>query len=91
LKTKEKEFKIIIDISFISAMGPPGGGRSHLTQRLQRHYNIINYTTLGSESIDMIFKQILTRFLDRFSSEISDQGNVVKLVDATQYVYNKVE
>lgn len=91
LKTKEKEFKSIIDISFISAMGPPGGGRSHLTQRLQRHYNIINYTTLGGESIDMIFSKILTRFLDRFSSEISDEKNVSKIVEATQHVYNKVE
>lgn len=31
LKTKEKEFKEIVDIIFCSAMGPPGGGRSSLT------------------------------------------------------------
>jgi len=89
LKTKEKEFKSIVDIIFCSAMGPPGGGRSSLTQRLQRHYNIINYTNLGGESIDMIFQTILVRFLGGISNEIS--GNIGNLVLATQYVYEKVE
>jgi dynein heavy chain, axonemal len=89
LKTKEKEFKSIVDIIFCSAMGPPGGGRSSLTQRLQRHYNIINYTTLDTKSIDRIFVTILTRFLGSFPQEISE--NVEKLVEATQFVYDKVE
>jgi len=89
LKTKEKEFKEIVDIIFCSAMGPPGGGRSFLTQRLQRHYNILNYTNLGSESIEMIFKTILNRFLGLGSQEISD--SVARIVDATRYVYEKVE
>lgn len=31
---KEKPFMRIEDIIFVSAMGPPGGGRSPLTQRL---------------------------------------------------------
>ena len=32
--SKEKEFKKIEDIILISAMGPPGGGRSPITGRL---------------------------------------------------------
>jgi dynein heavy chain len=52
---KSKPFKKIEDIIFVSAMGPPGGGRSSLTQRLQRHYNFLTYTNLGSDSISMIF------------------------------------
>jgi len=31
---KSKPFKKIEDIIFVSAMGPPGGGRSDLSQRL---------------------------------------------------------
>ena len=46
--SKEKEFKKIEDIILVSAMGPPGGGRSPVTGRLQRHYNFLTYTDLDS-------------------------------------------
>ncbi len=45
----------IEDIIFVCAMGPPGGGRSPITKRLERHFSIITYTNLGKESIRMIF------------------------------------
>jgi dynein heavy chain len=57
----------IEDIIFVAAMGPPGGGRSALTKRLERHFNIITYTNLGKESITMIFSKILYAFLGGFS------------------------
>ena len=66
-KQKEKPFMKIEDIIFICAMGPPGGGRSPLTKRLERHFNIITYTNLGKESITMIFSKILYAFLAGFS------------------------
>ena len=67
---KEKPFMIIQDIIFCSSMGPPGGGREPLTQRLQRHYNILTYTELGSDSISMIFEKIFMAFAGGFSSEV---------------------
>ena len=45
-KSKEKPFNRIEDMLFVSAMGPPGGGRAAITARLQRHFNIITYTDL---------------------------------------------
>jgi dynein heavy chain len=36
-------FRKIQDIQFVAAMGPPGGGRSNITQRYVRHFNMINY------------------------------------------------
>lgn len=45
-KSKEKPFNKIEDMYFISAMGPPGGGRAVITPRLQRHFNVITYTDL---------------------------------------------
>lgn len=74
---------------FVSAMGPPGGGRSPITARLQRHYNIIAYTVLGVDSVSMIFKTILQRFLGPFEQEVSNQ--IDPIVKATMDVYNGVE
>ena len=45
-KTKEKPFQKIEDIIFVSAMGPPSGGRQHITNRITRHFNVIAYTDL---------------------------------------------
>jgi len=87
--TKEKNWMKIQDIIFVSAMGPPGGGRSFITPRLLRHYNIITYTNLGAESITMIFNTILNKFLGSFESDVS--SNITKLVEATQVVYKNVE
>ena len=86
---KERSFRTIQDIMFVGAMGPPGGGRSVITQRLQRHFNIITYTNLGSESIEMIFNKIVSKFLGVFTDDV--KNSVIKIVDATQFVYNGVE
>jgi len=64
---KEKPFMKIEDIIFVAAMGPPGGGRSNITQRMQRHFNFLTYTNLGSDSITMIFAKILRAFCGHFS------------------------
>ena len=86
---KELFLKRIEDIIFISAMGPPGSGRSAITARLQRHFNIITYTLLGSDSIEMIFSKIVSKFLGVFSDDI--KSSIGKIVDSTQAVYNGVE
>ena len=62
-------------------MGPPGGGRSFITPRLMRHYNIITYTNLGADSIAMIFNTILTKFLGGFEQEVTQ--SLAKLVEGT--------
>lgn len=84
-----KEFWEIQDIVFVTAMGPPGGGRSTLTQRLQRHFNIITYSVLDNNSIEMIFNKIINRYFSVFSDEV--KGCTKQIVDATQIVYSGVE
>jgi dynein heavy chain len=34
------------DIMLLSAMGPPGGGKTYITARLKRHFNLLSYTEL---------------------------------------------
>jgi dynein heavy chain len=78
----------IEDIIFVSAMGPPGGGKSAISQRMQRHFNIMTYTNLGKESITMIFSKIVRAYLGSFSSDVSNA--ISQLVESTQLVFNNV-
>jgi dynein heavy chain, axonemal len=43
------------DIILLAAMGPPGGGRTSITNRLVRHFNIIAYPELDRSVISQIF------------------------------------
>jgi len=78
----------IEDIIFMSAMGPPGGGKSVITQRMQRHFNIITYTDLGNESITMIFSKIVKAFLGSYSNQVVE--SIDQLIESTQLVYRGV-
>lgn len=43
---KALSFMKLEDIILFCAMGPPGGGRTFITPRITRHFNIIGYTEL---------------------------------------------
>ena len=44
-------FRRLEDLILLGAMGPPGGGRSNITGRAVRHFNIIAYTELEDDII----------------------------------------
>jgi len=69
---KELKMQSIIDIVHVSAMGPPGGGRTEITGRLRRHYNTITAADLARESIIKIFSTILAHFMNPFEQAIQD-------------------
>ena len=85
---KEKPFKNLKNLIFISALGPPGGGRQHVTQRLQRHYNFLTYTEMLVESMSTIFTNILSAFYANFREEV--QNCIKPLVDASLEVYDNI-
>lgn len=56
LETKEfKKFKLI---QFAACMGPPGGGRNHVSQRYLRHFNKFYIEPFGEDSLNSIFSTI---------------------------------
>lgn len=87
-KSKEKPFNKIEDTFILAAMGPPGGGRSVITPRIQRHFNVMTYTDLEFESIEIIFNKIIGAFLHNFVKEIKDK--IPDIVQMTLRVYDHV-
>eukprot|EP00965_Chrysotila_dentata_P012157 398782-Pleurochrysis_carterae.AAC.1 len=55
---KENTFRKLVDLSFVTAMGPPGGGRNPITPRYMRHFSLIAYTPFDDSSMQRIFQSI---------------------------------
>jgi dynein heavy chain, axonemal len=58
-KSKEKPFRSVVDLTFVAAMGPPGGARSEITQRYVRHFNVINVVEFSNNSLYHVFETII--------------------------------
>lgn len=55
------------DLILFCAMGPPGGGRSVITARMVRHFNLLAYTELDEATIKWIFTKIISSFFKPFA------------------------
>uniref|UniRef100_H0V0D2 Dynein axonemal heavy chain 1 n=1 Tax=Cavia porcellus TaxID=10141 RepID=H0V0D2_CAVPO len=90
-------FKNLVDINFVCAMGPPGGGRNAITPRLTRHFNYLSFAEMDEGSKKHIFSTILGAWIDGLLGERSYRDPVPgaphiahcvdPLVEATVMVY----
>lgn len=87
LTDKEKPFKELIDLIFIGAMGPPGGGRTFITPRLLRHVNLIALANFDDEALNRIFGTILHWYfsINQFSPDVTKNEN--KIISSTLEIY----
>jgi len=53
-------------------MGPPGGGKSVITSRMVRHFNLLAYTELDEGSIKSIFNNLMRYFFRQFPDTIKE-------------------
>jgi dynein heavy chain len=58
------------DLMVLCTMGPPGGGRTFITNRLVRHFNMLAYTELPSDIINSIFTSLLAFYLRKFPESV---------------------
>eukprot|EP00928_Gymnodinium_smaydae_P017340 TRINITY_DN16627_c1_g2_i1.p1 TRINITY_DN16627_c1_g2~~TRINITY_DN16627_c1_g2_i1.p1 ORF type:complete len:2315 (-),score=450.26 TRINITY_DN16627_c1_g2_i1:520-6690(-) len=85
---KTSEFRSLVELNFIGAMGPPGAGRPAVTARYQRHFNFVFVVPFDSASLLRIFTTVMQWFLGKFPGAISALAqNVVK---ATVVVYQTI-
>lgn len=70
-------------------MGEPGSGRNFLSQRFQRHFNVITYTELEDNSIEMIFTCILNYFLAAYKEEI--KNSIITCIESTLSNYKEIK
>eukprot|EP01138_Halocafeteria_seosinensis_P001392 gb/GECG01001428.1/.p1 GENE.gb/GECG01001428.1/~~gb/GECG01001428.1/.p1 ORF type:complete len:4689 (+),score=693.48 gb/GECG01001428.1/:1-14067(+) len=84
----KQSWKYIQDVQLMAAMGPPGGGRTVISERLQSRFNIINFTFPAEKQVRSIFENILSHYYANFGDEMKQM--VPGLVQATVQLYNKV-
>ena len=86
---KKLNFIHIQSTNLCICAAPPGGGRSDMTRRFTRHFNMVAFASQSSETLRMIFRSILTGFLNAGFTEgikkLSDQ-----LVLSTIEVYETI-
>ncbi|XP_031567893.1 dynein heavy chain 3, axonemal-like [Actinia tenebrosa] len=76
----------LLDLLFVSAMGPPGGGRNDICGRFVRHTNIICIDSFDDNTMNKIFTFIADwHFAKGFEATFQRLGKIVVL--ATMQVY----
>mmetsp|Transcript_18662 Transcript_18662/g.41434 ORF Transcript_18662/g.41434 Transcript_18662/m.41434 type:complete len:1758 (-) Transcript_18662:2744-8017(-) len=85
---KDLTFQEVVDVVHVSAMGPAGGGRTHITERLKRHYNNVAAVDLTSDAITVIFETITGYFFASFCEPV--QKLQTALVESALQIFDDI-
>ena len=87
---KDCTFRELVDIQFVAAMGPPGGGRNPVTPRYLRHYNLVWMTDYSMKSLEGIFQTIYSWHFtkDKFPGEVTSLAG--SIVTSTIHIFETV-
>ncbi|KAL2735253.1 dynein axonemal heavy chain 2 [Vespula squamosa] len=72
-------------IQLMAAMGPPGGGRNVITNRLLTKFNVINMTFPSEKQIARIYGTMLNQQITDFHVEVKGIADTLTLATITLY------
>uniref|UniRef100_A0A4W6ECP9 Dynein axonemal heavy chain 2 n=1 Tax=Lates calcarifer TaxID=8187 RepID=A0A4W6ECP9_LATCA len=85
---QKQTLKFVKDMFLLASMGPPGGGRTHISGRLQSRFNLINMTFPHESQIKRIYSTMINQKLQGFKEELKPIGEI--LTQATLELYYTV-
>ncbi|KAF7643353.1 hypothetical protein LDENG_00241200, partial [Lucifuga dentata] len=80
--------KFVQDMFLLASMGPPGGGRTHISGCLQSRFNLISMTFPNDSQITRIYSTMISQKLLDFRVEVKSFGEI--LTQATLDLYYAV-
>ncbi|XP_063712783.1 dynein axonemal heavy chain 2-like isoform X4 [Symsagittifera roscoffensis] len=80
--------KYIKGMQVVGAMGPPGGGRTHISERMQSKFNVINMTFPAESQVKRIFGSMITQKLFDFEEELKPLADL--MTRATIEMYQQI-
>lgn len=84
-------FRHFVDTMIVAAMGPPGGGKTFISPRLQRHFNVIAFANFDENTMNGIFKTILKWYFRTFNFAADVAGMESKIVSGTMKIYQRIQ
>jgi dynein heavy chain, axonemal len=84
-----QEFKSLVSIQYIAAMGPPGGGRTQITSRMMRHFSTLMFTPFEASALKGVFSSILRHFFRRYDNN-QIKSWIDPVVNAAVEIYDSI-
>ena len=88
---KDLSFRQLQDTQFVTAMGPPGGGRNSVTNRYLRHFSVVSVTAFDNDTLGTIFSALVDWWMRRVGFGGSMTKLAKPLVSATLEVYETIQ
>ncbi|TMS02286.1 Dynein heavy chain 2, axonemal [Larimichthys crocea] len=85
---QKQTLKFVKDMFLLVSMGPPGGGRNHISGRLQSRFNLISMTFPNDSQIRRIYSTMINQKLQGFKEDVKPIGEI--LTQATLELYYAV-
>ena len=85
---KKLTWSEVVDTVFVTACGPPGGGRNEVTNRFFRFFSMFNISAPSVPVLKTIFSSILNGHLRDFPMDVQMMNNVT--VESSIEIYQKI-